>query len=608
MALISQRRRLMTTFKFINNHNHVNIFSNHKVHKSIIFSDKFSFYSTACKNPSNFRTLIQVKGASVSAMRFVHLQGKCVYGYTSRYLACIRQIYSETLGRDHAQYNGVEEQGNNDGGYNPLAKELNEICRLLSDYRRPHHDLEAALDKCCVKMSPDLVEQVLKRCSNLGVPAHRFFGWAGRQPGYKHSSEGCNIMIDILGNIRQFDTIWRLLTEMEKEGILITHKTFSIVIKRYARAHLAQDAIQTFRSMSKFNCKPDIDDLNTLLSTLCKNKLVSDAHHFYEKVKSRFLPNVKTFSILIKSWGDYENPAQAKRIFQEMIEQKCDPDIVIYNTLLNSLCKGGKLEEAYQIFDEMKVTGPVPDVSTYSTFIHAHCKANQLDDALKVLGRMKRYGLVPNVVTYNSLLQGFCKMGKVDDAYQLLDEMVRKGVDPDVWSYNTIFGVHCKLREVKIALRLLQKMDDNGCKPDLYTYNMLIKMLVSIGRFDRALDVWDGMEERGFYPAVTTYAALIHGFCKKRKYEEACKYFKEMIDEGIPPYPCTCELLKNCLLQLGDRRTVQILADKMQASTSCSIQELSKTMNQVYSIKKKKQPKSKYAGQVRSKPKRHQVT
>lgn len=574
-ALIS-RIGLVRAFIYINARTHTTIFSNFQVHR---FSQKISLYLTLlCKNPnlSNFKPHVQGNG---SPLQSFYLQLELSHGYVTRNSVYTRHIYSETTATDQNLCNTVKEHNNNDEGHNSLRNELNMICRLLSDYRESHHQLEEALDGCSLKVSQDLVEQALKRCCNLGVPAYRFFSWAGKQPGYKHSTDACNIMIDILGNFKRFDTIWDLLAQMKKEGLSITHKAFFIIMKRYARAQLPQDAMQTFRGMVDFGCKPGIEDLNSLLSALCKNKLASDARCFYEEVRDQYPPNMKTYTILMKSWGDVGDAAQAKRVIDEMVEHRCNPDVIVYNTLLRSLCKEGRLKEAYRIFDSMKVRGPAPDVFTYSIFIHSHCEADQIEEALKVLGRMKRYGFVPSFITYNALIRAFCRMDNVDDAYRLLDEMYLRGIQPDVCSYNIIQTVHCKHNHVKLAMRLLKRMGNDGCKPNLHTYNILIKMLINVGRFDRAVEVWNGMEKRGFCPAVTTYAAMIHGFCKKRKLEHACKYFEEMIDEGIPPYPCTCELLKNCLLQINERRTVQILEDKMRKSSSCSIQELADTMN-----------------------------
>jgi pentatricopeptide repeat protein len=115
--------------------------------------------------------------------------------------------------------------------------------------------------------------------------------------------------------------------------------------------------------------------------------------------------------------------------------------------------------------------------------------------------------------------------------------------------------------------------------PDRHSYNMPLKMLISVGRIDKAIKVWDGMEKRGFYPGAATYAVMIHGLCcKKGRAEEACSYFLRMVDDGIPPYQATCQVLSDRLLRLGLRDDIEMLTDRMRLSTSCTIQDLASFM------------------------------
>lgn len=462
----------------------------------------------------------------------------------------------------------------------PSSQDVNEICRLLSDYRKPQHDLESHLGIFATKISTSLVEQVLKRCKNLGFSAHRFYLWARNLPGFSHSTDMHHILIDGLGNSREFPFIWDFISEIKETGDAeIDRKVFWIIFRAYSRANLPNDAIHAFNRMIDFGVKPNIDDLNYLLYALCKRKHVKNAHHFFDKVKLEYQGSAKSYSILIKGWGDAGNCLEARNLFAEMLERKCSLDVVAYNSLLESLCKAGNINEAYKLLLEMGSNKFEPNACSYSIFIRAYCESGDIHTALRVLDTMRRNNLVPNVYTYNIIIKKLCKDEKVEEAYQLLDEMIEKGVKPDLWSYNTIAAFHCDRCEVNKALRLITRMDKDCCLPDRHTYNMVLKMLIRVGRFDRAMGIWEGMGERGFYPPVSTYAVMIHGLCKKKgKLEEACRHFEMMIDEGIPPYPATCEMLRNRLIGLGFSEQVHILAHKMQRSTSCLIQELAYVM------------------------------
>lgn len=339
------------------------------------------------------------------------------------------------------------------------------------------------------------------------------------------------------------------------------------------------DAIRAFNKMVDFGLQPGIDDLDHLLYLLCKRKLVKHAQLLFDKMKHEFSPTVKTYSILVRGWGFVGESREARRVFDEMLVRGCTVDVHAYNTVLESLCKGGNVDEGYKLFQTMRSKGLEPDAFTYSIFILASCEANDIHTAFRILDRTRRYNLVPNVFTYNCIIHKLCKSDRVDEAYKLLDEMIERGLKPDTWSYNAILAFHCNRSEVNMAHRLFSRMGKDLCEADRHTYNMVLKMLIRVGRFDRVAKVWESMEERGFHPSVSTYSVMVHGYChKKGKLEEACKYFEMMVDDGIPPYPSTCERLRNKIIGLGFSEQVEILADKMERSTSCSIQELSSIM------------------------------
>ncbi|TXG69306.1 hypothetical protein EZV62_004241 [Acer yangbiense] len=462
----------------------------------------------------------------------------------------------------------------------PLPDLVNDISRVLSDYRNPHHELELSLNAFSSRISTNLVEQVLKRCKNLGFSAHRFFLWAKTIPGFKHSVESHHVLVDILGSSKQFAILWDFLIEIrDSQSFQITPEVFWIVFRAYSRANLPNDALRAFSRMEEFGVKPSIHDLDHLFYVLCKRKQVKHAQQFLDKVKHEFTPTVKTYSILIRGWGDIGELSEARKLFDEMLERKCSVDVLAYNSLLEAMCKGGNVDEAYKMFVEMRSSGTKPDAFSYSIFIHAYCEANDLHSVFRVLDTMWRYNLSPNVFTYNCVIKKLCKNEKIEEAYQLLDEMIERGVDPDAWSYNAILAYHCDHCEINMALKLISRMEKDNCMPDRHTYNMVLKLLVRVGRFDRATEVWESMEKSGFYPSVSTYSVMVHGLCKKRgKLEDACKYFEMMVDEGLPPYSSTVEMLRNQLLGLGFLDTIEILADKMERSTSCSIQELANAM------------------------------
>ncbi|WVZ64798.1 hypothetical protein U9M48_014271, partial [Paspalum notatum var. saurae] len=292
------------------------------------------------------------------------------------------------------------------------------------------------------------------------------------------------------------------------------------------------------------------------------------AEAFFRESVIQFDVSAKTYTILISGWAVVMKPANARNLFDEMIERGIEPDVPAYNALIDALCRGGDVALAQQQLKDMqRGRGLVPDAATYGPFLRSACASKDARAALRVLDRMRARDLTPNVFTYNAVIRLLCELGEVDEAYTIMNEMATHGEKPDVWSYNTLLNTHCKLKEVNKALRLISRMDEDSCLPDRHSYNMILKMLIGVGRVDRAIEVWDGMEKHGFHPGAATYAVMIHGLsCKKGRAEEACSYFIRMVDEGIPPYQATCQVLRDRLLRLGLRNDLEANMDSEPSS------------------------------------------
>ncbi|XVF86485.1 hypothetical protein PTKIN_Ptkin18bG0044300 [Pterospermum kingtungense] len=400
----------------------------------------------------------------------------------------------------------------------PLPNLVNQISRVLSDHRNPHHDLDHPLTSFSSHISTQLVEEVLKRCKNLGFPAHRFFLWAQKISGFQHSDQSYRILVDVLGSSKLFAILWDFLVEIrDSKQFKINPEIFWLVFRAYSRANLPVDAIRAFDRMVEFGIRPSIHDVDLLLFVLCKRKHVKQAQGFFDRIKHEFEPSAKSYSILVRGWGDIGEASEARKVFDEMVQRGCSIDVLAYNSLLEALCKGGNVEESYKMFRDMASNGIEPDACSYSVFIRAYCEANDIHAAFRMLDRMRRYNLVPNLFTYNCVIKKLCKNDGIDEAYKLLAEMYERGFRPDTWSYNAILNYHCEHSEVNRALRLISRMETNECLPDRHTYNMALKLLIRVGRFDRATELWESMGDRGFYPSVSTYAVMVHGLCKKKE-------------------------------------------------------------------------------------------
>ncbi|XP_021764746.1 pentatricopeptide repeat-containing protein At1g77360, mitochondrial-like [Chenopodium quinoa] len=433
------------------------------------------------------------------------------------------------------------------------------ICRIMMS--SPKVGLDVRLDHSGVEASPEMVEDVLKRFGNAGMISYCFFEWAGKQHYYTHTVEAYHIMIGSLAKIRQFEIMWDLVNTMRKKGMLSV-ETFCIIMRKYARMQKVDEALYTFNVMEKYGITPNLAAFNGLLSALCKSKNVRKAQEIFDKMHEQFVPDSKTYSILLSGWGREPNLPKARETFRQMINVGCDPDIVTYGIMVDVLCKSGRTDEAVETLRSMDANGCKPTSFLYSILIHTYGIENRIEDAIDTFMDMAENGVEADVGVYNALISAFCKVNKLKNVFRVLIEMNGKGVVPNARTCNIILNSLIGQGKTNEAFKVFRKMI-KMCEPDTDTYTMMIKMFFERDQLEQALKVWKYMMSKRFVPSMHTYSVLINGLCEKGQVSDACVYMEEMIEKGIQPPVLTFRKLRLLLIKERRQDVLKFLQEKM---------------------------------------------
>ncbi|XP_058103047.1 pentatricopeptide repeat-containing protein At2g13420, mitochondrial-like [Magnolia sinica] len=459
------------------------------------------------------------------------------------------------------------------------SKDADHLSQILIQHHNPFHTIESSLQLSGIRVSSHLVLQTLLRLRNLSKIALGFFTWAHHQPNYHHDVAAYDLMIDILSKVRQFDVAWQLFVEMSQRGQNPTPNTFAVLIRRYIAAGMTRQAIRTFDDMGSFcDRKTDLGHFNFLLDTLCKYGYVKIATEIFNKRRSEFIPDVKTYTVLIYGWCKINRFPMAEKFFREMIDRGLEPNIVTYNVLLNGLCRKSSLhpetrfertiQAAENLFEEMQRRGVEPDVTSYSIVLHVYSRAHKPDLSLWKLGLMKESGISPTVATYTSVIKCLCSCGRLEDAEKLLDEMVGNDVCPSAATYNCFFKEYRGRKDADSALKLYRKVRkllmSEPSILSINSYNILVGMFSKLDRMEIVRELWNDMKESGVGPDLDSYTLLIHRLCEKQKWREACQFFVEMIEKGFLPQKTTFETLYKGLIQSDMLRTWRRLKNKLE--------------------------------------------
>ena len=400
-----------------------------------------------------------------------------------------------------------------------------------------------ALNRRGFQPSSDLVSQVLKRFSNDWVSALGFFKWAKAQTGYRHSPEVYNLMVDILGKCRTFDSMWDLVKEMSQLEGYVTLDTMAKVMRRLAKARKHEDAIEAFRRMGEFGVKKDTAALNVLMDALVKGGSVEHAHKVVLEFKSRIPLSSHSFNILIHGWCRARNFDNARKAMGDMKEQGFEPDVFSYTNFIETYCHEKDFRKVDQVLEEMRANGCTPNAVTYTTVMINLGKAGQVSKALEVYEKMKSDGCVADTPFYSCLIFILGRAGRLKDARDVFEDMPKQGVVRDAVTYNTMISTACAHSREETALRLLKEMEDGSCKPNVETYHSLLKMCCRKKRMKVLKFLLDHMLKNDISLDLATYSLMVSGLCKSGRVEDAYSFLEEMVSQGMTPNPNTLKQL-----------------------------------------------------------------
>uniref|UniRef100_A0A803KMQ3 Pentatricopeptide repeat-containing protein n=1 Tax=Chenopodium quinoa TaxID=63459 RepID=A0A803KMQ3_CHEQI len=282
---------------------------------------------------------------------------------------------------------------------------------------------------------------------------------------------------------------------------------------------------------SRGNCKPGIVIYNTIIDSLCKDRLLQQAINLFSAMKIEGIqPDVVTYTSLVRGFynSGFREEAkdglvvEAEAILRHMTDKGVAPDITVlylmkgitpdvvtYNTLIDGLCKTNRLTLARELFTDMQAHGVTPDVFTYNSLLDCLCKSAQLDEAVALLEDMEDTGIKPDIVTYNILIDSLCKAGQLEDAANFFSNLVIKGLQPSFRTYNILVKGFCKKGLMNEATQLLSKMAKDDCFPNGITYNIIIGGYILSNDFTKALYYRDLMVSKGFEADADTFALFV---------------------------------------------------------------------------------------------------
>ncbi|KAJ6702894.1 ATPASE EXPRESSION PROTEIN 3 [Salix viminalis] len=487
-----------------------------------------------------------------------------------------------------------------------LSQRLSPISRFILDAFRKNRNQwgpEVVTELCKLRrVTPDLVAEVLKVENNPQL-ATKFFHWAGKQKGFKHTFASYNAFAYNLNRSKLFRAADQLPELMEAQGKPPTEKQFEILIRMHSDANRGLRVYYVYQKMVKFGVKARVFLYNRIMDSLIKTGHLDLALSVYEDFRRDGLVEESvTYMILIKGLCKAGRIEEMMEFLGRMRENLCKPDVFAYTAMVRALAGEGNLDACLRVWEEMKRDGVKPDVMAYVTLVTALCEGGRVDKGYEVFKEMKGRGILIDRGIYGILVEAFVADGKIGLACDLLKDLVDSGDGKKMDDFCKLlkqmekFGfsvlddlskfflyVAGRPERTMMALEVFEDLKVKGYS-SVPIYNILMEALLKIGEMKRALSLFGEMEDLN-KPDSTTYSIAIICFVEDGNIQEACVSHNKIVEMlCVPSVAAYCSLAKG-LCDNGEIDAAMMLVRDCLASVESGPMEFKYTLTILHACK-----------------------
>ncbi|KAK6933907.1 Pentacotripeptide-repeat region of PRORP [Dillenia turbinata] len=470
-----------------------------------------------------------------------------------------------------------------------IAQNLSPVARYIADSFRKHRhwgpEIVADLNKLR-RVTPDLVAEVLKIQTDPRI-CSKFFHWASKQKGYRHTFASYNAFAYCLNRTNQFRAADQVPELMSMQGKPPTEKQFEILIRMHCDANRGLRVYYVYEKMKKFGVKPRTFLYNRIMDALVKTSHLDLALSVYEDFKEDGMveesvtymilvkglckagridevlellgtmreklckPDVFAYTAMLRVLVTERNLDGCMRVWEEMKIDHIEPDAIAYKTLIMALCKGNQVKKGYKLFKEMKEKGHLIDRAIYGSLVEGFANDGNVSSACDLFKDLMDSGYRADLLIYNSLIKGFCNLGQFDKAYKLFQVTVQEGLGPDYETFNPMLVAYAESQKMDELYKLLLHLQKLGFPILDYLSRLFSSMVENDNRVMRAVEVFEYLKPKG-YCSISIFNILMGALQKIGEVKRSLSLLDEIKVSNIEPDASTFSMAITCFIELGE--------------------------------------------------------
>ncbi|KAI3984990.1 hypothetical protein MKX01_004758 [Papaver californicum] len=247
------------------------------------------------------------------------------------------------------------------------------------------------------------------------------------------------------------------------------------------------------------------------------------AYRFFNwvKLQNGYHHTTSTYNTMLYIAGEAKEFGLVDKLVKEMEMELCSKDIKTWTILISSYGKVNMIGRCLHVFENMRKSGCEPDGRTYKLiFLNCLSRSGNVS-AVRLIGNDMVYvSQIPEQIVHSCILRCFCISGRIQEAIELLHELKSKNITLDPTHVEILVKGLCNTGRITDALEIIEIMKQNQFV-DGKAYGIVITGILK--------------RESGHLPVVSTYTELIQHLFRSNEYKRACKLYREMLENGVEP-------------------------------------------------------------------------
>lgn len=319
-----------------------------------------------------------------------------------------------------------------------------------------------------------------------------------------------------------------LVTQMHEEGRRGDFITIVSILPAVANVGSLRigKAVHGYAMRAGFDSIVNVS--TALVDMYAKCGCVETARLVFDGMKSR---NVVSWNSMIAAYVESDNPEEAMRIFQKMLDEGVEPTNVTIMEALHACADLGDLERGmfvHNMLDQLKLG---TDVSITNSLISMYSKCKRVDIAADIFSKLQR----KTPVSWNAMILGYAQNGRVNEALNYFCKMRSQNIKPDSFTMVSVIPALAELSVIRHAKWIHALVIRSCFEKNVFVMTALIDMYAKCGAVGTARKLFDMMNERH----VTTWNVMIDGYGTHGLGKAAIELFNKMLEGTTKPNDIT---------------------------------------------------------------------